>query len=120
MSRKINKKAVGGGLLLGAINGLFGGGGGMIAVPVLADVLGYPRKQAHATAILIITPVCLVSAITYIANGFIDLSIIIPAALGNVAGGLAGAAALGKLPKFWVDVTFIALMLVAGVRMVIG
>lgn len=117
---KINKKAVGGGLALGAINGLFGGGGGMIAVPILTDVLDYPRKQAHATAILIIAPVCLVSAITYILNGFVDLKMIIPAALGNVAGGLLGAQLLGKLPKIWVDMTFIAIMLVAGVRMVIG
>lgn len=118
--KKLNKKAVGGGFALGAINGLFGGGGGMIAVPILTDVLGYPRKQAHATAILIITPVCLISAITYIVNGFTDLSIIIPAALGNVAGGLLGAQLLGKLPKIWVDITFIAIMLIAGVRMVIG
>lgn len=92
----------------------------MIAVPVLSDVLGYPRKQAHATAILIITPVCLISAITYIVNGFTDLSIIIPAALGNVAGGLLGAQLLGKLTKIWVDITFIAIMLIAGLRMVIG
>lgn len=118
--RKINKKAVGGGLALGAVNGLFGGGGGMIAVPILADVLGYPRKQAHATAILIIAPVCAVSALTYIIYGYIDLTIIIPAALGNVAGGLLGAELLGKLPKTWVDVTFIAIMLIAGIRMVIG
>lgn len=118
--KKLNKRAVGGGLALGAINGLFGGGGGMLAVPILTDVLGYPRKQAHATAILIITPVCLVSAITYIANGFVDLSILIPAALGNVAGGLLGAQLLGKLPKIWVDIFFIAIMLVAGLRMVLG
>ena len=118
--KKINKKAVGGGLALGAINGLFGGGGGMVAVPILSDVLGYPRKQAHATAIIIITHVCIVRAITYIVNGFTDLSIIIPAALGNVAGGLLGAQLLGKLPKMWVDITFIAIMLVAGLRMVIG
>ncbi len=117
---KNKKKAIWGGLGLGAINGLFGGGGGMVAVPILSGVLGYPRKQAHATAILIITPVCAVSAITYIINGFVDLSIIIPAAIGNVAGGLVGAAFLGKLPKFWVDIVFIAVMLVAGVRMVIG
>lgn len=117
---KKKKKAVGGGLALGAVNGLFGGGGGMIAVPILADVLGYSRKQAHATAILIITPVCAVSAITYIVNGFIDFSVIIPAAIGNVVGGLLGAKLLGKLPKLWVDIVFIAIMLVAGIRMVIG
>ena len=118
--KKINKKAVGGGLALGAINGLFGGGGGMIAVPILSDVLNYPRKQAHATAILIIAPVCFVSAITYILFGYVNLQILIPAALGNVAGGLLGAEALGKLPKIWVDIAFIAIMLVAGLRMVIG
>ncbi len=83
-------------------------------------MLAYPRKQAHATAILIIAPVCAISALTYILYGFIDLSIIIPAALGNVAGGLLGAEFLGKLPKFWVDAVFIAVMLVAGVRMVLG
>ena len=92
----------------------------MIAVPILSDVLGYSRKQSHATAILIIFPVCAVSAITYIVQGFIDLNVIIPAALGNVAGGLLGAKFLGKLPKLWVDITFIAVMAVAGVRMVIG
>ena len=118
--KKLNKKAVGGGLALGAINGLFGGGGGMIAVPILADVLGYPRKQAHATAILVILPVCAVSAITYVIYGFTDLSIIIPAAIGNVAGGLLGALLLGKLPKTWVDITFIAIMLAAGIRMALG
>lgn len=118
--KKINKKAVYGGLGLGAVNGLFGGGGGMIAVPILAEALGYPRKQAHATAILIIAPVCAVSAITYIAHGFINLPVIIPAAIGNVVGGLLGAKFLGKLPKLWVDIVFITVMLAAGVRMVIG
>lgn len=114
------KKSVLGGLGLGAINGLFGGGGGMVAVPILANTLGYPQKQAHATAILIILPVCAVSAITYIINGFIDFSVIIPATVGNVAGGLLGAEFLGKLNKFWVDLTFVAVMFVAGLRMVIG
>ena len=118
--KKLNKKAVYGGLALGGVNGLFGGGGGMIAVPILADALGYPRKQAHATAILIIAPVCAVSAITYIVHGFVDLQLLIPATIGNVAGGLLGAKLLGKLPKIWVDIVFIAIMLVAGIRMVIG
>ena len=117
---KKRKKAILGGTLLGGVNGLFGGGGGMIAVPVLSDVLGYGRKEAHATAILVVAPVCAVSAVTYILHGFIDLNVLIPAAIGNVAGGLLGAKFLGKLPKFWVDVAFIAVMLVAGIRMVIG
>ena len=63
---------------------------------------------------------CAVSAITYILNGFIDLQILIPATVGNVAGGLLGGALLGKLPKFWVNLVFVAVMLSAGLRMVIG
>ncbi len=117
--KKGRLKSVLGGLGLGAVNGLFGGGGGMVAVPLLS-ALGYGEKQSHATAILIIAPVCAVSVLTYVFNGFIRADVIIPAAIGNVAGGLLGALALGKLPKFWVQAAFIAVMLSAGVRMLIG
>ncbi len=117
---KSKKKAAFGGLIIGVINGLFGGGGGMIAVPVLCGGLSYPRKQAHATAIFIIAPLCLVSAVTYIVHGFADLTVIIPAAIGNVAGGLLGAVLLGKLPGIWVEIVFIAIMLVSGIRMAVG
>lgn len=105
------------GILIGLINGLFGGGGGMIAVPVLTNVLGYPQKQAHATAIAVIAPVCAVSAISYIIGGFARLNLLIPASVGNVAGGLIGARLLGKLPTFAVELCFICVMLAAGIRM---
>lgn len=117
---KLKKKSVLGGIGLGLINGFFGGGGGMIAVPILTDVLGYKKKNAHATAILIIAPICAVSIITYIVNGFIDLSVIIPATVGNVAGGLLGAKFLGKMSGVWVEILFIAVMAVAGIRMAVG
>ncbi len=105
------------GILIGLINGLFGGGGGMIAVPVLTNVLGYPQKQAHATAIAVIAPVCAVSAISYIIGGFARLNLLIPASVGNVAGGLIGARLLGKLPALAVELCFICVMLAAGIRM---
>lgn len=108
------------GLSIGAVNGLFGGGGGMVAVPVLENLLSYPAKQAHATAIFIIAPVCAVSALTYLIGGYADLQVLIPAAIGNVAGGLVGAKLLGRLPRLWVSLAFIAVMLSAGIRMVLG
>ena len=92
----------------------------MIAVPMLTGVLGYQPKQAHATAILVILPVCAVSALTYIIHGFVNVQILIPATIGNVAGGLLGGALLGKLSKFWVNFVFVLIMFSAGVRMVIG
>ena len=103
--------------MTGIVNGLFGGGGGMVAVPLLKNMLGYEEKRAHATAILVIAPVCAASAVTYILNGYFSAAVVIPAAIGSVAGGLLGAVLLDKLPEFVVNVVFIAVMLVAGIKM---
>lgn len=118
--KKISARCVTGGVLLGVINGLLGGGGGMVAVPLLRESLNYQRKQAHATAILIILPVCAVSALTHLFSGFIELPVVLPVAIGNVAGGLVGAKFLGKFPEVAVELIFIIIMLVAGVRMAVG
>ena len=104
------------GILTGAVNGLFGGGGGMVAVPLLR-MIGYEDKEAHATAIFVIAPVCAASAVVYIINGYAALDVIIPAAVGSVAGGLAGAIALEKFPKTIINYIFIAVMFAAGVRL---
>ena len=42
------------GIISGFINGFFGGGGGMIVVPMLINLLGFSPKQAHATSIAVI------------------------------------------------------------------
>ncbi|MBO4594177.1 MAG: TSUP family transporter, partial [Clostridia bacterium] len=44
------------GIIAGLINGLFGGGGGMIVVPCLKYLLKYETDSAHATAIAVILP----------------------------------------------------------------
>ena len=81
----------------------------MVVVPLLKNILGYDERRAHATAILVIAPVCAASAVTYLINGYF--------ALGSVAGGALGAFALGKLPEFIVNAVFVAVMLAAGVRL---
>ena len=110
-------KRITAGILTGAVNGLFGGGGGMVAVPLLGKLCGYEDKGAHATAIFVIAPVCAASALVYIINGYAALDVIIPAAVGSVAGGLAGALMLSKCPKTIINYIFVALMFAAGVRM---
>lgn len=117
-TKKDNKKAIVSGLGLGAVNGLFGGGGGMIAVPLLHGVLGYSDKEAHATAILVIAPVCLISAIVYFVGGFVQAEVVIPAAIGNVVGGLLGAELLGKISDKWTDAVFIIVLFASGIKMV--
>ena len=110
-------KQVTAGVLTGAVNGVFGGGGGMVAVPLLSKMLGYEDKEAHATAIFVIAPICAASAVIYIINGYAVLDVIIPAALGSVAGGYVGAYSLSKFSSAAVDYIFIAIMFAAGARM---
>lgn len=91
----------------------------MIAVPLLSGAMNYREKAAHATAILIIAPVSLAGAIAYIISGFALPEVVIPAAVGMTAGGAAGALLLKGLPLAAVKAIFVAVMLAAGIRMVI-
>ena len=101
------------GAVIGAANGLFGGGGGMVAVPLLGKT-GLSEKQAHATAILVILPVCILSFFLYAWKGLYDFSVLIPTSLGVTAGGILGAKLLGKLPVKAVRLIFAVLQAVAG------
>ena len=109
------KKIVCGGAV-GLANGLFGGGGGMIAVPMLQNT-GLDEKGAHATAILLILPVSLLSFFFYAWKGLYDLSVLIPTAFGVTAGGALGAWLLGKLPVKIVNIVFACLQAAAGIFM---
>ena len=108
-----NAKRIFCGTAVGAANSLFGGGGGMLAVPLLSGT-GYTQKQAHATAILVILPVSLFSFLLYFIQGFYDLSVLIPTAIGVTVGGEVGAFLLGKLPTKTVTFIFAVLQAVAG------
>lgn len=107
------------GAVAGFVNGLFGGGGGMIVVPLLTFFLKMQSKKAHATAILIILPMSIVSGLLYASNKSLDLSLTIPTAIGVTFGGLIGALALNKLSNKWVSIIFSIVMAIAGLKMLI-
>ncbi len=102
------------GVAVGAANSLFGGGGGMLAVPLLQKT-GLSEKRAHATAILVILPISLVSFLIYAFRGFCNFQVLIPTAIGVFVGGELGAKLLNKLPVKAVNLSFAALQLLAGV-----
>jgi uncharacterized membrane protein YfcA len=101
---------------VGVANGLFGGGGGMIAVPMLQST-GLSEKRAHATAILLILPVSLLSFLFYAWKGLYDFSVLLPTALGVTAGGTLGAWLLERLPVKTVNILFAFLQAAAGISM---
>ncbi len=105
------------GIITGIINGLFGGGGGMVLVPMLSILYGLENKKSHATALLIILPISIVSSIMYAIFGNFDLKIGVPVTIGVVLGGIVGAILLKKLSSFWVAVVFTIIMVFAGAKL---
>ena len=114
-----NWYAMGGGALTGAANGLFGGGGGMIAVPYLEHVARYSTTSAHATAIAVVLPATLTSAIVYLIYSLVPFFVLLPVGIGVFAGGILGAKLLGVIAPKYTATAFAALMLIAGIRMLI-
>ena len=114
-----NKKwfAVLAGGTAGLVHGLFGGGGGMIIVPMLIGFLNCVEKKAHATAILIILPLSITSGLLYASFGTLNGSIALPVTIGVVVGGTLGALLLKKLSGKWVSLIFSVVMVVACVKM---
>lgn len=107
------------GIVIGFINGFFGGGGGMICVPVLEQVLKIETKKAHATTIAIILPLSLVSSIIYAVSNNIDYLELLYVTLGVCAGGILGAFLLKKLNSKIVRIIFVAIMMFAGIMLIV-
>ena len=102
---------------IGFINGFFGGGGGMLAVPFLERVLKKPTKTSHATAILIILPISAASAVIYILAQKFEWRVGLPAGGGVLIGGLLGALLLSKISNGIIRMVFSAVMIAAGAKL---
>lgn len=108
------------GAAIGFVNGFFGGGGGMLCIPILIYVLNQPVKKAHATAMVIILPISIVSAFFYFNAGALSLPILLNAGTGIFAGGLLGSFILPKVSDKIIRFIFSTLMLIAGIKLLIG
>lgn len=101
----------------GLVNGVFGGGGGMIIVPMLVYLLKKEPRVAHATAILLILPMSVTSGLLYASFGAFRWQTGLPVAIGVTVGGALGAVILGKLPAKRIIVLFSLVMAAAGIKM---
>ena len=107
------------GLITGLVNGMLGTGGGTIVVPYL-EKSGVEPKKSHATAISVILPVTVVSAIFYCFSGNVKLMPTIILCLSGTVGGVVGAKLLNKIPKKYLCIIFGATMLYMAFRMIWG
>lgn len=104
------------GVLAGAVNGIFGGGGGMILLPLLSRWAGMDDRKLFATSVAVIFPICMVSTAVYFTQAGFSPADALPYLLGGAAGGLAGALSFQKVPVKWLKLLFAGFLLYGGVR----
>ena len=104
------------GLGAGAVNGLFGAGGGMVLIPLLTGLTDIPDDEIFPSSVSIILPVCLVSLTYSLLGSTVDWHNVIPYLLGSAAGGLLAGIWGRKIPTTWLHRLLGILILWGGVR----
>lgn len=102
--------------LAGAANGLFGGGGGSVLVPVLTGYCGLDQRRAFATSVAVILPLCVLSVVIYWYRGGLDVMAALPYLLGGALGGWAGGKWFKGVKMRWLKRAFGLLLIYGGVR----
>jgi len=108
-----------GGLAVGFANGFFGGGGGMLAVPLLTLLLALPEREAHATALIVILPMSIGSALVYLFCGGFRSAEGFPVLFGVIIGGIIGSFLLKKIKNNLLCYIFYTLMIAVGIRLAV-
>ena len=86
------------GFAAGAVNGLFGAGGGMVLIPLLGLLTRMEDDELFAASLSIILPICLISLVSTPDIAWRDALIWLPcSALGGVLAGIWGK----KIPVKW-------------------
>lgn len=105
--------------IIGFINGFWGGGGGMVCVPLLQNIIKLPEKKSHATTLLIMLPLSISSLAVYLFSGNLPLIKSIEIGIGFVIGGVIGASILKKISNKWLGYVFSLIIIAGGLKMLI-
>ena len=100
----------------GVANGLFGGGGGMVLLPILSRFGTLEQRRLYATSVGVIFPVCAVSAAMYLWRGGMDWASALPYLAGGLLGGWLGGKLYGRVSTKVLKWIFAAFLFYAGVR----
>ena len=102
--------------LAGLVNGFFGGGGGMVLVPLLVSRCGLSQRQAFATSVAVILPLCVLSAAVYWLRCGLDLAAALPYLAGGLLGGFLGGKLFRKMSVTWLRRLFALFILYGAVN----
>jgi len=103
---------------IGLLNGLFGAGGGVVAVPVLRG-MGLEEDGAHATSISITLPLAVASGLLYLREAQFRLGEAASYIPGGLAGALLGAWLLPRISGVWLRRCFGGVIVFSAIRLIL-
>ena len=104
------------GAIAGAVNGLFGAGGGMLLIPLLTLTSVLEEDALFPACVCIMLPICVVSLVITGIRAPLPLSTALPYLLGSIPGGLAAGWLGKKIPTLWLHRGLGVMILWGGVR----
>ena len=100
----------------GAVNGLFGAGGGMILIPLLTKLTQLEDNEIFPSSVIVILPICLVSLTLSFEKGIIPWKQTVFYLIGSCAGGILVGLFGKKIPTSWLHKILGMLILWGGIR----
>ncbi|MBR2028579.1 MAG: sulfite exporter TauE/SafE family protein [Oscillospiraceae bacterium] len=116
--KKEKAKKLSAGIASGFLNGLFGSGGGVVAVMFLRSILE-DEKKAHASATLMILIMSAASLILYGLYGHVDWETGLKFVPGGIVGALLGTGFLKKMKNDKLKRLFGLVLAVSGAVMLL-
>ncbi len=115
----MNKKRIGmilAGFGAGAVNGLFGAGGGMVLIPLLGLLTNLDDKDMFSGSVALILPMCIVSLIATELTGTIAWTEALPYLPGSALGGYLAVRYGRRIPAKWLHRGLGFLIVWGGIR----
>ncbi|MDH6237980.1 sulfite exporter TauE/SafE family protein [Cryobacterium sp. CG_9.6] len=105
------------GLIMGIASGLFGIGGGVIAVPALVAIFGVSDLIAKGTSLLVLIPTGIVGTIANLRGHVVDLRAGVVVGIAAVAASVPGVQLALLMSPRVSSILFAALLLVAALQL---
>ncbi|MFW8623851.1 sulfite exporter TauE/SafE family protein [Corynebacterium glutamicum] len=103
------------GLVVGAVTGLVGAGGGFLVVPALALLGGLSMPVAVGTSLVVITMKSFAGLAGYLTSVQLDWGLVLMVTAAAIVGSLAGSRLAGRVPETLLRKGFGVFVLVMGV-----
>ena len=104
------------GTVAGAATGLFGGGGGMLLVPLLSILAKLDEQEIFPASVSIILPICITSLLLALGQYEIPVKEILIYLPGSAIGGVLAGRYGRNIPTLWLHRLLGVFVLWGGIR----